>query len=45
MVSSLSNLADKLAEKIQKIKCKYGRDNETFKICRIKYKDCVCCLA
>ena len=39
MASSLSNLVNNLAEKIHKIKCKYGDDNKCEK-CGIKYKDC-----
>ena len=42
--SSLSNLADNLAEGIQKVKCENEHDNKTRKTCRIKYKDCKCCL-
>ena len=44
MASSLSNLADNLAEGIHKIKCKYGQDNKKCEPCEIKYKDCDCCL-
>ena len=31
MASSLSNLVDNLAERIQKTKCKYGHDNKNVK--------------
>ena len=40
MESLLSNLVDNLAEKIHKIKCKHGHNNETCESCRIKHKDC-----
>ena len=40
MASSLSNLADNLAERILKIKCKYRHDNKKCEKCGIKYKDC-----
>ena len=42
MVSSLSNLANNLAEEIHKIKCKYRQDDQKCESCRIKYKyfDC-----
>ena len=43
MASSLSNLVDNLAEKIHKIKRKYGH-NKKHETCGIKYKDCECCL-
>ena len=43
MASSLSNLVDNLAEKIHKIKCKYGH-NKKHETCGIKYKDCECYL-
>ena len=38
MAASLSNLVDKFAEGIHKIKHKY--DNEKCELCGIKYKDC-----
>ena len=44
MVSSLSNLADNLAEEIFRIRCKYGRDNKKCEPCGFKCKDCQCCL-
>ena len=44
MAISLSNLANKLAKGIQKIKCKYGHDDKIWETCGIKYKDCECCL-
>ena len=44
MASSLSNLVNNLAERIQKNKCKYGHDNKKRETCKIKYKDCECCL-
>ena len=43
MKSSLSNLADNLAEGIHKVKCKYGYYNKKCETCGIKYKDCECC--
>ena len=46
MVSSLSNLANNLAEGIHRIKCKckYGHDNKKCETCRINYKNCECFL-
>ena len=44
MASSISNLADNLAEGIHKIKCKYRHDNNKCEECGIKYKDCECYL-
>ena len=44
MASSLSNLADNLAEAIHKIKCKYRHDNKKCETCGIKNRDCECCL-
>ena len=44
MASSLSSPTNNIDEGINKIKCKYGHDNEKCKICGIKYKDCDCCL-
>ena len=44
MASSLSNLANNLAEGIHQIKCKYGHDNKKREKCGIKYKDYECCL-
>ena len=43
MASSLSNLADNLAEGIHEIRFKYGYDDEKCESCGIKYKDCDCC--
>ena len=39
MPRSLSNLLNKLAEGIHKIKCKYA-NNKKCETCGIKYKDC-----
>ena len=44
MASSLSNLANNLAERIHKIKCKYGHNDKKCETYRIKYKDCNCFL-
>ena len=44
MASSLSNLANNLAEGIHKIKCKYGHTDKNYETCIIKYKDCYCFL-
>ena len=44
IASSLSNIVDNHAEKIHKIKCKYGHDNKKCETCGIKYKHCDCCL-
>lgn len=38
MASSLSNLVNNLAKRIHR------HDNKKRKACRIKYKDCKCCL-
>ena len=43
IASLLSKIANNLAKGIHKIKCKYGHDNEKYKACAIKYKDCKCC--
>ena len=43
MESSLSNLVSNLAKRTHKVKCKHGNDKKS-KACRIKYKDCECCL-
>ena len=40
MVSLLSNLVNNLSERIYKIKCKYGHNDEKYETCRIKYIDC-----
>ena len=44
MSSSLSSLANNLAEEIHKIKCKYGHDGKKCKTCGIKYEDFHCFL-
>ena len=44
MISSLSNLVNKLVRRIHKIKCKYGHEKKKCETCRIKYKDCECWL-
>ena len=44
MASSLSNLVNKLAEGIHKIKCKYEHDDKKCESCGIKYKNCDCFL-
>ena len=43
MASSLSNLVNNLAERVNKIKYKYGHDNKKCETCGIKCKDCECC--
>ena len=43
-VRSLVNLVDNLAEGTHKTKCKYRHNSKKCKMCRIKYKDCECCL-
>ena len=40
MTSSLSNLVNNIAEKINRTKCKYEHDNKKCETCRIKYKKC-----
>ena len=40
MASSLSNLANNLAEEIHKINYKYGNDDKICETFGIKYKDC-----
>ena len=40
MASSLSNLVNKLAEGIHKIKCKYKHGDKKCESCGIKYKNC-----
>ena len=46
MASSLSNLVNNLiknlAERVSKIKCKYGHDDKKCEACQIKYNDCEC---
>ena len=44
MASSKLNLVDNLTERIHKIKCKYEHDNKRCETCRIRKKDCECCL-
>ena len=44
MTSSISSLVSNLAEGINKIKCKFGDDNKTCKLCEIKYKGSESCL-
>ena len=44
MARSLSNLVDNLSERIHKIKCKFGHDDEKSERCGIKYKYCDCFL-
>ena len=44
MSSSLSNLINNLAERIYKIKSKYGYDNKKRETCGIKIKYCRCFL-
>ena len=44
IASSLSNLADDLAEGIYKVKCKNEHNDKKFEACGIKYKGCECCL-
>ena len=42
IASSLSSLANNLAEGICKNKSKYGHDEKKCETCGIKYKDCNC---
>ena len=44
MARPLSNLVNNLAERINKIKCKYGHGNKNCKTFGIKHKNCKCCL-
>ena len=44
MTSSLSNLANKLAKGIYKIKRKYWHYDKKCQTCGIKYKNCACFL-
>ena len=39
MASSLSNLANNLSERIHRIKCKFGRNDQNCETCGIKYKN------
>ena len=40
----LLNIFNNLAERIHKIKCKYGHNDKSSKMCRMKYKYCECFL-
>ena len=40
LASSLLNLVNNFAERIDKIKCKYGDNDKKCKNCRVKYKYC-----
>ena len=42
MASSLSNLVNNFSERIHRIKCKFGHDDEKCETCGIKYKHCDC---
>ena len=42
MATLLSNLANNLAERIHKIKFKYGHDDKKCETCGIKYRVCKC---
>ena len=42
MASSLSDLVNNLSEGINRIKCKFGRDDKKCETCRIKYMFCDC---
>ena len=42
MTSWLSNLVNNFAQRIHKIKCKYGHDNKKCETHVIKYIDCDC---
>ena len=44
MANSLSSLADNLDEEGYKINCKYIYGSKKCEICRIKCKNCECCL-
>ena len=44
IASSLSNLANNISERIDRIKCKYGHNYKKCETCEIKYKYCDCCL-
>ena len=43
MARSLPNLVNNLAERILKVKCKYGNGNKKFKTYEIKCKGCKYC--
>ena len=38
MASSLSNLVDKLSERVHRIKCKFRHDDKKCETCGIRYK-------
>ena len=44
MASSLSNLLINLSERIHKIKCKFGHNDQKCETCGVKYKYCDCFL-
>ena len=44
MASSLSNLLINLSERIHKIKCKFGHNDQKCETCGVKYKYCDCVL-
>ena len=44
MASSLSNLVNNLSEGIDRIKCKFGRDDKKCESCGSKYQYCDCFL-
>ena len=44
MAISFSNLFENLSEEVHKMKFKYAHDDKKCETCRIKYKDCECCL-
>ena len=38
MASSLPNIVNNLSERIHRIKCKFGHDDQKCETCEIKYK-------
>ena len=42
MASSLSNLVNNFSERIHRIECKFGHDDEKCETCGINYKHCDC---
>ena len=44
IASSLSNFVNNISERIHRIKCKFGHDDEKCETCGIKYKYCNCFL-
>ena len=44
MASSLSNLLINFSERIHKIKCKFGHNDQKCETCGVKYKYCDCFL-